>query len=212
MCDIYLYMRRIEKIYYITLACLAMLVAMSCSNENDSVLTQQQTNIDRYLKNSHSPRLINEEEIAQSLEEEPQFYTRWGLDIYRYIATYYDEGRQDKPEIGLGTTFDITYTAYIFTGNKPKVQDMYATNDEASIEELKKLGLNTSYEWTTDPMRITLGETKLLSGLETALQGCREDDEVEIYLTYEAANGKHYVGKVPSKSPVMWMIKIVNVE
>ena len=137
-------MKHLKKIYYITLACLAMLVAMSCSNENDSVLTQQQTNIERYLKNSHSPRLINEEEIAQSIEEEPQFYTRWGLDIYRYIATYYDEGRQDKPEIGLGTTFDITYTAYIFTGNKPKVQDMYATNDEASIEELKKLGLNTS--------------------------------------------------------------------
>ena len=147
-------MKHLKKIYYITLTCLVMLVAMSCSNENDSVLTQQQTNIERYLKNSHSPRLINEEEIAQSIEEEPQFYTRWGLDIYRYIATYYDEGRQEKPEIGLGTTFDITYTAYIFTGNKPKVQDMYATNDEASIEELKKLGLNTSYEWTTDPMRI----------------------------------------------------------
>ena len=76
-------MKHLKKIYYITLASLVMLVAMSCSNENDSVLTQQQTNIERYLKNSHSPRLINEEEIAQSIEEEPQCYTRWGLDIYR---------------------------------------------------------------------------------------------------------------------------------
>lgn len=212
MCDIYLYMRHVKNIYYTVVALVAILIAMSCSNENDSVLTQQQSSIERYLKNSHNPRLINEEELAQSIEEEPQFYTRWGMDTYRYIATYYDEGRQNKTEIAYGTTFDITYTAYIFSGSKPTTAEMYATNNEESIEELRKLGLNTSYEWTTEPMRITLGQSNLLSGLETALQGCREDDEVEIYLTYEVANGKHYVGKVPSKSAVVWMIKIVNVE
>ena len=60
-------------------------------------------------------------------------------------------------------------------------------------------------------MRITLGKGELLSSLETALEGCREGDEVEIYLTYPEAYGNKYIGKVPSKSSQMWVIKIDKV-
>ena len=40
---------------------------------------------------------------------------------------------------------------------------------------------------------------------------CVEGDSVEIYLTYDAAYGKHYVGMVPAKSAVVWYIDIVSV-
>ena len=206
-----MYMNIVQKIgYFVASLCMA-LVVVACNNETDTTLTQQQTAIESYLKNTHQPRLIPEEEVVNSLDEQPQFYTRWGLDIYRYIATYYDEERANKPQIGRGTTFEITYTAYIFSNGQPTVANMYATNDAESLTKLENAGLNTSYEWTTEPMRITLSSDALIPGLETALDGCREGDTVEIYLTFREAYGNNYIGKVPSKSSVAWFIKITDV-
>ncbi len=205
-------MKRLYNIAIIAVVALVATLSLSCSNENDSVLTNQQSKIASYLTSSHQPRLIPESEVSASLDSEPQFYTQWGLDIYRYIATYYDEGRDDWAEVTSRSQIEIVYTAYVFPNAKPTVVNMYATNDPDSIAELEKLGLNTEYEWTTDPMVVTLGKEEILSGLETALVGCREGDSVEIYLTYDQAYGKHYVGKVPAKSAVVWYIDIIDVK
>ena len=204
-------MRSLSRISLVVAMVCAAIAFVSCKNDTDTVLTKQQDAIEKYLTSSHTPKLINETEVANSLEENPPFFTRWDLDIYRYIATYYDEGRENRAEIYRGTTFAIVYTAYLFNGNKPSVADMYATNNPDSITELTQAGLNTSYEWSTEPMRITLGSSDLVSGLETALEGCREGDSVEIYLTYLEAYGNNYIGKVPSKSSVVWYIDIIDV-
>lgn len=204
-------MRSLSRISLVVAMVCAAIAFVSCKNDTDTVLTKQQDAIEKYLTSSHTPKLINETEVANSLEENPPFFTRWDLDIYRYIATYYDEGRENRAEIYRSTTFEIVYTAYLFNGNKPSVADMYATNNPDSITELTQAGLNTSYEWSTEPMRITLGSSDLVSGLETALEGCREGDSVEIYLTYLEAYGNNYIGKVPSKSSVVWYIDIVDV-
>ena len=204
-------MRSLSRISLIVAMVCAAIAFVSCKNDTDTVLTKQQDAIEKYLTSSHTPKLINETEVANSLEENPPFFTRWDLDIYRYIATYYDEGRENRAEIYRDTTFEIVYTAYLFNGNKPSVADMYATNNPDSIAELTQAGLNTSYEWSTEPMRITLGSSDLVSGLETALEGCRKGDSVEIYLTYLEAYGNNYIGKVPSKSSVVWYIDIVDV-
>ena len=205
-------MKRLYNVAIMVVVALAAAFVVSCSNENDSVLTNQQSKISSYLTSSHQPRLIPESQVSASLDSEPQFYTQWGLDIYRYIATYYDEGRDEWTEVASTSTIEIVYTAYVFPNAKPTTANMYATNDPDSIAELEKLGLNTEYEWTTDPMVVTLGKEEILPGLETALVGCREGDSVEIYLTYDAAYGKHYVGMVPAKSAVVWFIDIVDVK
>lgn len=205
-------MKRLYNVVVVVVVALATAFVVSCSNENDSVLTTQQNKIASYLTSSHQPRLIPESEVSASLDSEPQFYTQWGLDIYRYIATYYDEGRDEWQEVTSRSTIEIVYTAYVFPNAKPTIANMYATNDPDSIAELEKLGLNTEYEWTTDPMVVTLGKEEILPGLETALVGCREGDSVEIYLTYDEAYGKHYVGMVPAKSAVVWFIDIVDVK
>ena len=205
-------MKRLYNVVVVVVVALAAAFVVSCSNENDSVLTTQQNKIASYLTSSHQPRLISESEVSASLDSEPQFYTQWGLDIYRYIATYYDEGRDEWQEVTSRSTIEIVYTAYVFPNAKPTIANMYATNDPDSIAELEKLGLNTEYEWTTDPMVVTLGKEEILPGLETALVGCREGDSVEIYLTYDEAYGKHYVGMVPAKSAVVWFIDIVDVK
>lgn len=205
-------MGRLYNVAIMVVVALAAAFVVSCSNENDTVLTGQQNNISRYLTSSHQPRLVAEADVPAQTTPDPHFYTHWGLNIYRYIATYYAEGREEWSEVTSRSQIEIVYTAYVFTNSKPTVANMYATNDPDSIAELEKLGLNTEYEWTTDPMVVTLGKEEILPGLETALVGCREGDSVEIYLTYDEAYGKHYVGMVPAKSAVVWYIDIVDVK
>ena len=206
-----MYMKVIRQIAYLCVVALVAMTTVSCSNESDTTLTSQQTSISRYLTSSHQPRLIAEADIASSLDNEPQFYTQWGLDIYRYISTYYAEGRDDKAVVERGSKIAITYKAYVFTGSKPTISNLYATNSAEAIAELQAAGLNTEYEWTTDPMTVVMGREEIIPALETALMDCREGDSVEIYLTYDAAYGKHYVGLVPSMSAVVWYIDIVSV-
>ncbi len=207
----YMYMRTKRNIAFWVVALVATLFVVSCSNDTDTVLTSQQNSISKYLEGSHQPRLIPESEISSSLDNEPEYYEQWGLDLYRYIATRYAEGRDAKPTVDWGSTITISYSAYIFTGSKPAISSLYATNEEDKIEELKNLGLNTSYEWTTDPLEITIGESEILKGLEEALPECKEGDTVEIYMTFTKANGNNYVGMVPAKSAVVWIINILSV-
>jgi hypothetical protein len=186
----------------------ATVLFASCSNETDTTLTSQQSSIEKYLQNSHQPRLIAESNIGESLDENPAYYTHWGLDIFRYITTMYDEGRDSRSIVERGDNISITYSAYIFTNSKPTIDNLFATNDAERIEELKSKGLNTEYEWSSEPATVKVGSDDILASLSTALEGCREGDTVEIYLTFEAAYGKHHVGKVPSRSAQMWLITI----
>lgn len=205
-----MYMKATRRITTIIAMLAIALLSLSCSNDTDTTLTTQQKAIENYLKNSHNPRLIEEINIPESMEEQPAFYTHWALNVFRYIATYYDEGREEKPVIKRGTTFDIKYTAYTFKSGAPSINDMFATNDQAKIDELYR-GYDDENVWSSEPMRITLGHQDLVSGLEKALEGCREGDKIEVYLTFDAAYGKKYVGMVPSKTAVMWNIEILDV-
>ena len=207
-------MKRLYNVAVVVVVALAAAFVVSCSNENDTVLTTQQNKIASYLTSSHQPRLVAEEDVPSQTTPDPHFYTRWGLDIYRYIATYYDEGRDEWQEVTSRSTIEIVYTAYVFPNAKPTIANMYATNDPDSLAELKEKykDFTPEYEWTTDPMVVTLGKEEILPGLETALVGCREGDSVEIYLTYDEAYGKHYVGMVPAKSAVVWFVDIVDVK
>lgn len=194
------------------LVIVALGLSLSCENETDTTLTTQQDSISKYLSSSHQPRLIPEAEVETSLEEQPQYYSQWGLDIYRYISTMYAEGRDQAAVVERGKSLSITYTAYIFKNGSLTTDTMYATNDPDSIAKLEAAGLNTDYEWSSEPYEFVFGDGSMLKSLETALEGCREGDNVEIYLTFEAAYGNNHIGKVPSKSPVVWFIDIVSVE
>lgn len=195
----------------VVLICLAT-AGVACSNETDTTLTSQQESIQKYLEGAHQPRLIPEAELGSSLDDQPQYYTQWGLDIFRYISTMYAEGRDSLPVAENGDILSITYTAYIFTGNAPAIANMYATNDSASIEQLQQAGLNTEYEWTTDPYEFMLGNGDVLNSLDIALEGCHKGDSVEVYLTFEGGYGNNYIGKVPSKSSVVWFITINDIK
>jgi FKBP-type peptidyl-prolyl cis-trans isomerase 2 len=110
-----------------------------------------------------------------------------------------------------GDKISIIYSGYLFSGSKPSLASLFATNDETLINELIAQGLNGSYEWTTEPLEVTVGSNDLLDSISTALEGCYEGDVVEIYLTFEAGYGKKYVGMVPGKSALAWFIEIKSV-
>ena len=204
-------MIKVTKIAFMAVMTLVMAFVVSCSNQTDTTLTQQQTGISTYLKNSHQPRLIPEAEIGESLDANPKFYSQWGLDIYRYIATYYNEDRDTKPVVALGDEVALRYSAYVFRNTTPTTSELFATNDEAKIRELVSAGLDTSYEWASEPLVVTFGEGEILDSLEIALEGCHEGDSVEVYLTFEAGYGNKYFGMVPGKSAMVWYIDILSV-
>ena len=197
------------KLFTSLCAILCLMLAVGCA-DSDDVADTQRTNIERYLTSSHVPRLINVTEVENSLERNPAFYERIDYSVYRYIATYYDEGRVSKPAIRQGDEVTITYTAYVFTGSAPALNTVYMTNDQSVINALGQAGLNTDY-WKAEPLTIKIGQTDIIKGVATSLVGCREGDAVEAYMTLDAAYDNKVVGVVPKGSSVAWFYTIDSV-
>ena len=188
----------------------AAMLGVGCNNDEKSIESQR-TAIERYLTSSHNPRLIAKEDIENSPEYNPAFYERFGMDTYRYIATYYDSGRNERTEVMMGSEIEIRYTAYKFAGRKPSTSAIYMTNDPEQIAELVEDGLNADY-WSEEPMKIKLGTTKIIKGLEISLLGCREGDIAEVYMTQLASYDNKDMGIVEKSSAIMWEYTILSVK
>ena len=183
-----------------------LVVGVGCNGEEEAVDTQRQ-NIERFLTSTHDPRLIAQADVENSLEYQPAFYERLGYNIFRYIATYYDQGRELRREVKAGDKVEITYVGFRFTGSKFTLADVYATNDESMLAQLEEAGLDGQY-WETEPLTIIFGQGNIINGVEASLNGCREGDVVEVYMTYEEAYDKNVVGVLPKESPVAWIYTI----
>lgn len=191
------------------LAALVTMLMVGC-NDDDKIVESQRTSIERYLTSSHVPRLIAKEAVADSFEINPPFYEKFGLDLYRYIATYYEQGREQRTEVEMGCEVELVYTAYKFSNGAPNINMVYMTNDADVIADLAALGLNVEY-WSDEPLKIKLGTTNIIKGIEKSLLGCREGDVVEAYMTQRAAYDDKDVGIVVKDSPVMWSYTIQSV-
>lgn len=191
-------------------AALAILLA-GCKQE-DTILTKQQESTVRYLESSHNPRLISEKAVAESLEENPHYYTNYGNLAWRYIATMYAEGRENWIEADRNDVVEISFDAYVFNYSNPSGSNPYWSNRQASID--RYVAANKYFDpqyWTTEPYVIRLDSDDGMPGLRRALVGCREGDTVEVYLTYEAAYGDDIIGIVPKQSPVAWLLTVDKV-
>lgn len=191
-------------------AAVSLFFAAGCSDEED-VADTQRTSIVSYLTSSHVPRLIAVEDVGQALERNPAFYERLEYNTFRYIATYYDEDRAAKRAVQPGDEVLLTFTAYIFTGSAPQLSSVYLTNDQSIIDALRGAGLNTEY-WSAEPLRVKIGQTDIIKGVELSLLGCHVGDSVEVYMTVDAAYGDDVVGVVPKESSVAWFYTIDAIE
>lgn len=199
------------RIFVYIAAMFAALLSWGCKKDEDK-LSAQQTSIVRYLESTHTPRLISEEAARESLDRNPPYYTVYNNEAYRYIATVYDEGRDSRREIAEGDRAAIVFNAYVFAYSPLTNVMPYWSNRPEIIEAMEQTagGLNPEY-WSTEPLVLQAGSGDVIEGVSRALVGCREGDEVEVYMTYEAAYGSKYVGVVPKESPVAWLFTIVSV-
>ena len=175
------------------------------------MLTKQKDSIVKYLTSTR--RMVDEQEVSGVLEENPAFYTNFNNSSYRHIVNFYEPNRQEWVEVEPNSVIDIQFNAYTFTGSEPQAKDMYWSNIQSSISAVEASN-NHTYDkliWSTDPLTVRLGRGEVLSGLEAALVGCRDQDSVQVYLTSNAAYGKHAIGSVAKNSSVAWYIKILNV-
>lgn len=192
------------------IAIFALAFLCGCGDDED-VFTNQQTDILRYLTSTR--RLIPETEIENVIEDNPAFYTEFGRSAYRYITTYYDADREEWSEVEPGSTVDLLFDAYVFGSSEPSLREVYWSNVGSTISALESQSVNpiARLDWSTEPLTVTVGSIKMIKGLEQALVGCRDQDSVQIYMTYNMAYGKNLVGTVPKNSSVAWYIKILRV-
>lgn len=195
---------------YMVLAAISFLFATGCSDEEVDVAENQRNSIVSYLTSSHDPRLINISDVPNALVQNPPFYERLEYNTFRYIASYYDEGRSGKRALQAGDEVSLTYVAFRFTGGAPSLAGVYDTNDASVQAQLREAGLNTEY-WPVEPLKVKIGETNILKGVELSLIGCREGDVVEVYMTIDAAYGDKVVGVVPEETAVAWYYTIDSV-
>ena len=192
------------------LLAISVAFAAGCSDDEIDVADSQRNAIVGYLTSSHDPRLINVSDVPNSMVPNPPFYERLEYDTFRYIASYYDEGRDNRRTIAYGDEVSLTYMACSFTGGQPSLAGVYATNDASVLSQLREAGLNTEY-WSVEPLRVKIGETNIIKGVELSLIGCREGDVVEVYMTFDAAYGDDVVGVVAQEASVVWYYTIDSV-
>lgn len=184
-----------------------------CSQTEDTNLDQRNDIID-YLESSHSPKLLSESNLAESLDSEPAFYTMSGYTTFRYIEDYYNSDRESMPQIEKGSTISITYTLYNFEDYEtPSESTILTSNDAAQIALLEELdgGLNPTY-WSTEPLSFKVGSGTLFSSVESMLIGCREGDVVEFYMTLDEAYGSSVVGLSTADAPLALFCEIITVK
>ncbi|MFR9523920.1 MAG: hypothetical protein SNH94_05040 [Rikenellaceae bacterium] len=200
------------KIRDILIFALMGVLFAACSDVDQDTLEDQQEDIVDFLTTDHDPLLISESEVAESLDNDPEFYTTTGTTAYRYIVDYYNPDRATRTEVKSGDTLWLTYWCYDFSSySTPSSSYLYFTNDPSYKDALVEAGLNVEY-WSFEPSKVVLGQGDILNAIETSLVGCREGDFVEIYLTYNMAYGSVWIGVSSLESPIAFFCTIDSIE
>lgn len=199
-----------KRLIYILTIFVALIFAGGCEQESD-VFEKQQTSIVNYLKSAR--KMIPEEEVGTVIAENPPFYNTFGRSAYRHITNYYAADRLSWSEVKKGSVVDIRFDAYIFSGSEPQRTSAYWSNIPATIAAVEQAGKNQYADliWSEEPLTIRVGDGDIIEGIDEALVGCRDQDSVQVYMTYTMAYGKGLVGTVPKFSSVAWYMKILSV-
>ena len=84
----------------------------------------------------------------------------------------------------------------------------YYTNIRSLVEG--DTVLNTEY-WSFEPQRVVLGATPMIRGLTYGLQGARESDSLQLFVTSDLAYGSGNTGVVDGDQATRWFVYIEKV-
>ncbi len=200
-------MKKLFTILLMTTLCL-----VSCSDLED-VQPEQIRKIESFLRGSHRPSLIPEEEIDPAeVGKVSNYYTTMGDVAYRYIHNVNDPERAGRKEVTSTSVATITFRMYVFTYTTvPDTRLPEYTNDRELKLAYENVGLNVSH-WPFEPLEVNMAGSSILNGLQLALEGCREGDAVELYMTYNMAYGDDYFAVIPRQSPIYIYFTVDRVE
>lgn len=193
-----------------------ILALAACSKEDEDLLPKQREQMVKYLESTHAPRLVAEEAVEAGTEQ--PFYTALGSTVYRYIDGYYNPDRASRTEVTATSKVTITFSAYLFNFQNIQTDGSRITmpfySNDPLLKELffsEEVGL-TPGAWTFEPLEIDLARGDVIEGLRLALIGCRAQDRVEAYMTYNMAYGDDYLNIIEKEQPIAYFftIKAVN--
>lgn len=187
---------------------LPLLLLSFAGCEQEDTLLSERDKIENYLTSSRN--MVAEEDLGSVIEDNPPFYNIFDRYAYRHIVNYYEEGRNERTEVAWGDDLELRFRAYVFTGSEPSLSTLYWTNVEEVILLLQQQS-DSKLEWSLEPLKVKLGTTEMLEGLELTLAGCRERDSVQVYMTSNLAYGKKLLGSVPKNSMIAWYMRIEKV-
>lgn len=192
------------------LGLLLVLLFAGCEEDEDT-LTNQRQRIVSFLTSSHVPRLVSVDEVEE--DSQLPFYTMHGVDIYRYVPSYYNPDRSNWPEVTPTSKVTLTFRLYEFAYSAITDATVpFYTNDPLyEYVFYEQLGLTPGL-WSFEPVTLDLATDRILNGWRLALIGCRGGDEVEAYMTFNEAYGDDYFSVIPKESPVAVFFTIDSVE
>lgn len=192
------------------LGLLLVLLFAGCEEDED-ILTNQRQRIVSFLTSSHVPRLVPVDEVEE--DSQLPFYTMHGVDVYRYVPSYYNPDRSNWPEVTPTSKVTLTFRLYEFAYSAITDATVpFYTNDPLyEYVFYEQLGLTPGL-WSFEPVTLDLATDRILNGWRLALIGCRGGDEVEAYMTFNEAYGDDYFSVIPKESPVAVFFTIDSVE
>ncbi len=195
----------------LTLLTVAAMTLYSCEadieeNEDDM------DDIVSYLTKSHNPLLISSTDISTSDVIDPPFYTRYGDYAFLYIDDFYNAERESRTLVTGNSTISIYFRLYPFDGGNISDTELPSyTNDPTYIDLYEEEGLNLTY-WDFTPLEINLSSSDIFETIHTALIGCREGDNIEIYMTRNMGYGNDVIGTIDQWSSLAFFCSIESVK
>ena len=174
-----------SHILRLALAALVVSGLPGCSNDDE--IDTQRTAIEKYLTSKNYA-----------------YDNRGGALCY---TANRDRADYETAEIASGgdqVTFN--FAAYIFNSG---LGSLYYTNI-AELAEKNLAGLDTEF-WSFEPVTARVGNSGLVKGVDLALNGCREGDSVQVFLTSELCYDKKQTGILPKNTPTVFILKITDV-
>ena len=109
----------------------------------------------------------------------------------------------DGTDVAAGDSLYIRYAGYIFSRGKGA---LFATNDS-------DVAKSASFPLQEAPMKIKLGSTALVSGLESGLSGVEEGEHCYIIFSAKYGFNNTVVYNIPKLSPLffeIWVDKVIK--
>lgn len=129
--------------------------------------------------------------------------------VYRYVLNRDRNGYEEAPQAERGNRLVINYSVYVFSASSTDGRGtlIYTNNPEIQNEQE---GLDPAY-WAKEPLDVELGRTPLISGLERGLEGVRQGDTLQLFMSSDMGYGDREVGIIAANTPLVWNLGIKEV-